>query len=118
MGTLGIVYCDVKPDNILISQRDEAKLTDFGLARPLSSSDRLVMVGTPGFFAPELKEISPEISYGTGFGSVTATCTFGTPRNTWVAPGWTGKVDTYSFGVTLQLVLLGEDAGRKAEIRG
>lgn len=31
----GLVHFDVKPDNVLISDRDEGLLSDFGLARPI-----------------------------------------------------------------------------------
>jgi len=68
------------------------------------------MVGTPGFLAPELKNATDDATVSFP-ASVTS-------RNSWMPSGWSGKVDTYSFGVTLQLVLLGEDGGRHAEIRG
>ena len=34
----GIVHCDVKPQNIIISLDNIAKITDFGIARALSST--------------------------------------------------------------------------------
>ena len=57
---LGIVR-DVKPSNVLISQRGEVKLSDFGLAKmSLVRSDHRtetgVMKGTPGYMSPEQRE--------------------------------------------------------------
>ena len=55
--TLGIIHRDIKPENILISneENNEVKITDFGLARLMSSSGISSEVGTPGFMAPEIK---------------------------------------------------------------
>jgi serine/threonine protein kinase len=48
----GVVHCDVKPANLLWDrQRDEALLTDFGLASRLANSGRAA--GTPLYMAPE-----------------------------------------------------------------
>jgi len=53
----GILHRDIKPSNILLASDSTLKLSDLGLARPLSNSDitdhRHVM-GTPLFMAPEL----------------------------------------------------------------
>jgi serine/threonine-protein kinase len=56
----GIVHCDVKPQNIIITNDKVAKLTDFGISRALnspSSSERSDVVwGSPQYLAPELIE--------------------------------------------------------------
>jgi serine/threonine protein kinase len=47
-----VVHCDVKPANILWDRRrDEAMLTDFGLASRLANSGQVA--GTPFYMAPE-----------------------------------------------------------------
>jgi len=51
-----IVYRDMKPQNVLVSFADDAKLADFGTARYIEHGKRRAMslAGTCGFLAPEL----------------------------------------------------------------
>ena len=53
----GLVHCDVKPHNLLITPDWQLKVTDFGIARALASinPDEMsdVVWGSPQFFSPE-----------------------------------------------------------------
>lgn len=52
----GLVHGDLKPGNILVTPTNQAKVTDFGLARALGESamdEGEVVWGTPAYFAPE-----------------------------------------------------------------
>ncbi len=54
----GIIHRDVKPENVLISDRGEVKVADFGLARAVTAQSHAattgLVMGTVSYIAPEL----------------------------------------------------------------
>ncbi len=54
--SLGLVHCDVSPQNILVGVDGSARITDFGIARAtarMNFEDESVIKGKPSYMAPE-----------------------------------------------------------------
>lgn len=51
---MGVLHLDLKPGNILVDERDEPRIADFGLARRIEQAlDHVEVTGTPSYMAPE-----------------------------------------------------------------
>ncbi|KAJ3702223.1 hypothetical protein LUZ61_005928 [Rhynchospora tenuis] len=76
-----ILHLDIKPANILLDEKFNAKISDFGLSKLIDRDKSRVIIGmqgTPGYLAPE-----------------------------WQTSIITEKVDVYSFGVVVMEILCG-----------
>jgi serine/threonine protein kinase len=87
-----IAHLDVKPQNILLDENFNAKISDFGLSKLIDRDKSQAitrMRGTPGYLAPE-----------------------------WLTSQITEKADVYSFGVVVMEIISGRknlDTSRSEE---
>src|SRR6266853_1937460 len=83
----GIVHCDIKPENIMLTSAGKIKILDFGVAKHLPRSDQSSTVDRAGTFAGTPAYMSPEVLLEQ-------------------APD--GRADVFSLGVVSYEVLTGQ----------
>lgn len=54
MHSLGIVYRDLKPENMLLDEQGFLRITDFGFAKDIGNGSTYTLCGTPDYLAPEI----------------------------------------------------------------
>ncbi len=59
----GLIHADVKPQNVLVMENDNIKVTDFGIAQALSATQprerQRIVWGSPHYFSPEQAQGDP-----------------------------------------------------------
>jgi serine/threonine protein kinase len=85
----GVIHRDLKLANLLLTDTDELKISDFGLATR-ASGEHWTICGTPNFIAPEILRVGSEDVDEDG-----------------QAFSYTEAVDIWSLGCILHCLLLG-----------
>ena len=61
----GVLHRDLKPGNMLIDDRGQVRITDFGIAITRGDADLHMLTGTPGYMAPEQRTHGATLSERT-----------------------------------------------------
>ncbi len=80
MNDKGYVHADMKPTNVLVTEKGEVKVIDLGQAHPIGKPKERIQ-GTPGFMAPEQTRVEP----------------------------LSERTDVYNFGATMYWMLTGSE---------
>ena len=90
---LGVLHRDIKPDNLMLTDRGVLKIADFGIAKPVQDDFSMTMtselIGTPLYMSPEQCQASPDLDF---------------------------RSDMYSLGATFYYLLTGEPPIRASSV--
>jgi serine/threonine protein kinase len=112
---VGVIHRDFKPANILVSPTGRVCVTDFGMARPVSTGDAndLVCEGA----APSPSTLAHSFSTLTATGAVVGTPAYMSPEQFLGQPA-DARSDQFSFCVALYEALYGERPFAGRGVRG
>ena len=90
---LGVIHRDIKPDNLMLTDRGVLKIADFGIAKPLQEDFSMTLtselIGTPLYMSPEQCQGAADLDF---------------------------RSDMYSLGATFYYLLTGEPPVRASSV--